>query len=144
MRPPEPPPAPVDSAPPPMEAGDWRQRLHAALMEMNMPFTADAVENSRVVEANGELQFVTSAAYKLALRPDDLTKALKQISPRPYRIKVTIGDAGPQAAPLSAAPAKVAAADEDEAKARALSNPEVQRFKEVFGGEIRKVRNLKE
>ena len=35
-------------------------------------------------------------------------------------------------------------ATEDEATSRALANPEVQRFREVFGGEIRKVRNLKE
>jgi DNA polymerase III subunit gamma/tau len=128
----------------PMAAGDWRQRLHAALMELNMPFTADAVENSRVVEANGELQFITSASYKLALRPEDLNKALKQISPKPYRIKVTVGDAGSQAAPLAAPPAKAAPAADDEAAARALANPEVQRFRDVFGGEIRKVRNLKE
>jgi hypothetical protein len=33
---------------------------------------------------------------------------------------------------------------EDDATRRALTNPEVQRFREVFGGEIRTVRNLKE
>jgi hypothetical protein len=33
---------------------------------------------------------------------------------------------------------------EGEAEARALSNPEVQRFREVFGGEVRKIRDLKE
>ena len=142
-RPPEPQSSGANAlAPEPVEAGDWRQRLHAALMELGMPFTADAVENSRVVEANGELQFTTSASYKLALRPDDLTRAVKQISSRPYRIKVSIGDAGPQAAPLAVAPA--APQTDDEATSRALANPEVQRFREVFGGEIRKVRNLKE
>ena len=31
-----------------------------------------------------------------------------------------------------------------QATSRALANPEVQRFREVFGGEVRKVRNLKE
>jgi len=134
---------PPPAAAEPMAEGDWRQRLHAALMELNLPFTADAVENSKVVESSGELQFVTSAAYKLALRPDDLNKALKQISSKTYRIKVTVGDAGPQSAPLATAP-KAAPPQDDEATGRALSNPEVQRFREVFGGEIRKVRNLKE
>jgi hypothetical protein len=56
------------------------------------------------------------------------------------RIKITIGE-------LAAAPA-VAPIDkkgkEDDAKRRALENPEVQRFREVFGGEVRNVRNLKE
>lgn len=143
--PPPPPAAAPEPAAEPMAAGDWRERLHTALMELGMPFTADAVENSKVVEVSGELQFVTSPAYKLALRPDDLTKALKQISSRPYRIKVTVGDTGPKAAPLTALPATAAAPPtDDEATSRALSNPEVQRFREVFGGEIRKVRNLKE
>ena len=46
------PPPPAPAAPPshaaaPMAAGDWRERLHAALMELGMPFTADAVENSQ-------------------------------------------------------------------------------------------------
>src|SRR4051794_14078484 len=57
-----PPPAAPEPSAEPMAAGDWRQRLHAALMELGMPFTADAVENSRVVETSGELQFITSAA----------------------------------------------------------------------------------
>ena len=43
--------------------------------------------------------------------------------------------AGPTAAPAPAA---------GDAAARALENPEVQRFREVFGGEIRAIRNLKE
>jgi DNA polymerase-3 subunit gamma/tau len=144
-RPPEPQSSGANAlAPEPMATGDWRQRLHAALMELGMPFTADAIENSRIIEGSGELEFITSAAYKLALRPDDLTKALKQISAKAYRITVKVGDAGPQAAPLAAAPDAPAPATEDEATTRALSNPEVQRFREVFGGEIRKVRNLKE
>jgi len=33
---------------------------------------------------------------------------------------------------------------EDEVTRDALANPEVQRFRELFGGEVRTVRNLKE
>ena len=51
------------------------------------------------------------------------------------------GAPGPAGAPPGA---PLAANSEDEAATRALANPEVQRFREVFGGEIRKVRNLKE
>ena len=36
-------------------------KLHAALMELGMPFTADAIENARVTETGGELQ-ITDAA----------------------------------------------------------------------------------
>ncbi|SPF36223.1 DNA polymerase III, subunits gamma and tau [Candidatus Sulfopaludibacter sp. SbA4] len=119
---------------------DWRPKLHAALMELGMPYTADAVENSRVVEVNGELQILTSKAYKLALREDDLRKAVSQVSPRMLRIKVIIGEVEQASAPLAPPPAN----NEDEATRRALANPEVQRFQEVFDGKIYKVRNLKE
>jgi hypothetical protein len=55
-------------------------------------------------------------------------------------VKFAADDAGEPAAPLTPAAGK----SEDEVTARALANPEVQRFREVFGGEVRKVRNLKE
>ena len=51
-----------------------------------------------------------------------------------------MGDVGVQAAPISVAKPKT----EDEATERALANPEVQRFQEIFEGKIYKVRNLKE
>jgi hypothetical protein len=53
------------------------------------------------------------------------------------RLKVIIGEPGEAAAPM-------AAPSEDEATRRAMANPEVQRFQEVFDGKIYKVRNLKE
>ena len=126
---------PVETA----AAGDWRQKLHTALMELGMPFTADAVENARIVEAKGELQVTASKGDALALRPEDLNKAVAHITGREMRIKVIIGDPGHTVQPLAKP-----AGGEDDATNRALANPEVQRFREVFGGEIRKVRNLKE
>jgi len=135
----------VATPPEPEPAADWRQQLHSALMELGLPFTADAIENARVAETGGEIQIVTTKSYSLALRLEDLNKAVKHISSRPMRIKVFIGEAGSEtAAPIAAPAAKAPSAAEDEATTRALANPEVQRFREVFGGEIRKVRNLKE
>ena len=119
---------------------DWRQRLHSALMELNLPFTADAIENSAVCEANGELEITTSKAHKLALRDEDLQKAVKQISSRPLRIKIRVDETAQTAAPLGAA----SETREDDTTRRALANPEVQRFRDVFDGKIYKVRNLKE
>jgi hypothetical protein len=110
-----------------------------------MPFTADAIENARVIENGGELQVFTTKAFSLALKPDDLTKAIRHLGERVLRPRVIISAAGAMADQAPAAPLAVApSAAEDEATARALANPEVQRFREVFGGEIRKVRNLKE
>jgi DNA polymerase-3 subunit gamma/tau len=133
------PPAPEGAAAPDR---DWRDRLHRALTELGLTFTADAVENSRVVEVSGELQFTTTPAYKLMLRQEDIAKALKHLAERALRISIKT-DAAFTAEPVAAAPAPKPAND-DEATSRALANPEVQRFREVFGGEIRKVRNLKE
>jgi hypothetical protein len=36
------------------------------------------------------------------------------------------------------------AAPEDDVSCRALANPEVRSFRDLFGGEVRTVRNLKE
>src|SRR6185369_11171516 len=62
-QPPQPPSPPAAESP----SGDWRQKLHTALMELGLPFTADALENSRVAEVNGELQITTTRANKLAM-----------------------------------------------------------------------------
>ena len=104
-----------------------------------MPFTADAVENARIVETRGELQITAQKSDSLALHPEDLNKAVSHLTGREMRIKIIIGDPGDMVAPLE----KPVGA-EDAAVGRALSNPEVQRFRDVFGGEIRKIRNLKE
>ena len=146
--------APVSAAPPaarptdsptagPAPAGDWRQKVHAALIELGMPFTADAVENARVAEANGELQFFATKADSLALAEADLSKAVRAVAGRPMRIRVTVTEEARPGTPITPV-ARPAAPDEDELSRRALANPEVQRFREVFGGEVRKVRNLKE
>ena len=133
-----------EAAPQSQTAGGWRERLHGALMELGMPFTADAIESARVVENAGELQVFTTKAGSLALKPDDLNKAVQRLGERPIRIKVIVGAPGDVPAEPVAPIAVVPSAAEDEVATRALANPEVRRFREVFGGEIRKVRNLKE
>jgi DNA polymerase-3 subunit gamma/tau len=141
----EPPPAalpPSDAGAAPQGVTDWRSQLHAMLVELGMQFTADAVEHSTIVENKGELQFTTSPEFRLALTADDLQKAITRISSRPYRIKVIVGAASD---PSTAQPSAPALGNRpDQATERALSNPEVRRFREVFGGEVRKVRDLKE
>jgi DNA polymerase-3 subunit gamma/tau len=132
------------AAPEPMAAGDWRQRLHAALMELGMAFTADAVEASQVAEVDNELRIVTSKAYSMALRPQDLEQAIRRIAGRAMTVKVTIGETASAAPIAPAGPAAGTAPPSADASTRALENPEVKRFREVFGGEIRTIRNLKE
>jgi DNA polymerase-3 subunit gamma/tau len=120
----------------------WRQKLHASLMELGMEFTADAIEHSEVVEASGELRFTTPREFSIAMKEADINQAVRQIIGKPLKIKVTIGDVAAQNQDkVAAAPATQ---PEDDVSRRALANPEVQSFRDLFGGEIRTVRNLKE
>ncbi|HEV2689155.1 MAG TPA: DNA polymerase III subunit gamma/tau, partial [Bryobacteraceae bacterium] len=126
---------------PPSNSGDWNQKLHSALLELGMQFTADAVEHSQITESNGELQFVTTDEFKLALNEKDILKGVQKIAGRPMRVKITIGT------PSTAETAKVERkpVQADDASERALSHPEVRRFQELFpDAQVRVVRNLKE
>jgi DNA polymerase-3 subunit gamma/tau len=133
--------APPTSASPAPVAGSWRERLHAALMKLGMEFTADAIEHSEIVEANGELRFTTPKDFSIAMKEADINQAVRQVAGKPLKIKITIGDVAGQ--PQVAAPAR-RQNQEDDVSRRALENPEVQRFRDLFGGEVRTVRNLKE
>ena len=67
---------------------------------------------------------------------------MREVFGRKLMVKFSAGDAAASAPdrPIAAAPVQ----QEDEAAGRALGNPEVQRFRDTFGGEVRKIRNLKE
>jgi DNA polymerase-3 subunit gamma/tau len=134
-------PATPTAAPVAVGNGDWRERIHAALIELDLPFTADGVEHSEVVEQNGELQFVTPKEFSLAMSTADLQKAAQRVAGKSMRVKVTVG------APRVSAPVTKAAAPptEDEVTKRALAHPDVQKFQELFpDAQVRAVRNLKE
>jgi DNA polymerase-3 subunit gamma/tau len=148
MRPPEPQSsganalAPQPEAPP-MTAGDPRERLHAWLHENNHAHLADAVENAALTVTGGDLNIVAPKSYALYFKDRAFEDAVREVFGRPLRLKFATGDVAAGPAPIAvAAPPKAEA--EDEVTGRALSNPEVRRFREVFGGEVRKVRNLKE
>ena len=120
---------------------EWKQRLHATLMEIGMAFTADGVEHSTVAASASELRFTTPEEFRLAMKPDDINQAVRRILGRPMKIEIVSGNA---AAPEPAPSTIVRKAPESETSARALANPEVKRFQEIFGGQVRTVRNLKE
>jgi len=126
--------------PAPMVEGDARQRLHAVLAERGLTFLADAVENSEITETPNELKIVTGKMFAIHLKDPSLGKVAQEVFGRSLRIAVAVGDVKAQAAIAAPQPA----AEEGDATARAMDNPEVQRFREVFGGEVRTVRNLKE
>jgi DNA polymerase-3 subunit gamma/tau len=125
--------------PDPAPEGDPRERLHAHLTEKGLTHLADAVEHSALTVTGSELQIVTAKTYKLYLEDRHFEAAVREALGKPLRIKISVGEAGE-----AAVSAKPAAGKEDDLTARALGNDEVRRFREVFGGEVRKVRNLKE
>lgn len=127
------------------DSGDWRERLHRALMELSLPHTADAVEQSEVTATATDLNFVVPGKIQqMALA--DLNKVIEQIAGKPMRINVKIGKPVVSGEALQAPEAKKAGpADADPAAQRALEHPEVQRFHEVFPeSHVRQVRDLKE
>ena len=144
---PAPPPAPpsrVTAPPAPTgAAGDWRERLHRGLMDLGLPHTADAVEQSEVTATATDLMFVVPGKIQqMALA--DLNKVIEQIAGKPMRINVKIGKPVVSSPALQAAAPK-SAPEQDPAAQRALEHPEVQRFREAFPeGHVRQVRDLKE
>ena len=125
------------------DSGDWRERLHKGLMELNLPHTADAVEQSEITATATDLSFVVPGKIQqMALA--DLPKVIEQIAGKPMRINVKIGKPVVSGPALQAAAPKTAAAS-DEASQRAMEHPEVQRFRQTFPeGNVRQVRDLKE
>jgi len=136
--------APAPAIPP---AGDPRERLHSYLHEKGLTHLADAVENGRITLAAADLNIVTAKSYARYFKDRGFEDAVREVFGKPLRIKIGIEESPPSDAPAGnppAPPAPPSATVEDEAASRALAHPEVRRFQEVFGGEIRKVRNLKE
>ena len=117
---------------------EWGQKLHAALLEAGMQFTADAVEHSQVVESGNELLFTTPQEFKLSMNEKDILKVVQKVAGRPMRVRITFGEPDMSEAPKLKP-------QQDEISERALSHPEVRRFQEMFpDAQVRVVRNLKE
>jgi DNA polymerase-3 subunit gamma/tau len=122
-------------------AGEPRERLFSLLHQQNHSHLADAVEHASLSVSGGDLNIVAPKSYGLYFRDRAFEEAVREVFGRPLRVKFTPGEI--EAAP-SSDDRPPATDSQDDAAGRALSNPEVQRFREVFGGEVRKVRNLKE
>ncbi|MDP9169548.1 MAG: DNA polymerase III subunit gamma/tau [Acidobacteriota bacterium] len=135
-----PPGAVAPPAPSPVSAtDDWRAKLHGAMMEGGLQFSADAIAQAEVALVNNELIITAAKSFQLDLGQEEVLTALKRLGHPTLRFKVVFGEV--KASPVAAAKP---APKEDEVTGRALAHPEVQRFREVFGGEVRAVRNLKE
>ena len=123
--------------------GAVKSKLYSALVDLNMPFTADALEHSHVTEEGDGLTFVTPKEYSLSMTEGDLKKAVEHALGKSMRVKITFGQ--PVLSDTPAAPKAKAPVGDAEVSERALSHPEVQKFQELFpDAQVRAVRNLKE
>jgi putative sterol carrier protein len=104
-----------------------------------MTFIADAVEHAEITENAAELVCKAPREFLMGLRSGEMQQAVAAVLGKPKKIRAEMGEGATQQ--LQAA----AKQDADKAKERALENPEVQRFQELFpDSQIRTVRNLKE
>jgi len=85
-------------------------------------------------------RIATARNYRMYFNDAAMVEAAREVFGKPMRLNVTVADGDD---PGAALPPAVPPAEE--ARERALANPEVRRFQEVFeGSTIYKVRNLKE
>ncbi len=127
------------SAEMPHQDVNWRAQILDGLTALGLTFTADAISHGEIEAKGNELTVKLPAEFQLMANPDELQKAIKHQGLGPVRFKFAFGAV---AAPI--AEIRRQSAPEDEVGPRALAHPEVQRFRELFGGEVRGVRNLKE
>ncbi len=139
------PPAPATppaAAAAPSPDDDWRGKIYNALLETGLKFSADAMAQASASLINGELQIAAPKEFQLDLGREEISTALKHLGHPGLRFKVTFGAVASAEPPPASAPKAVT--KENEVTERAMAHPEVQRFRELFGGEVRTVRNLKE
>ena len=136
-------PAPVAAAGPPSPDDDWREKLQSAMVQAGLQFSADAMGHASAALVNNQLTITAPKQFTLDLGREEIQTALKQLGYPALRFNIVLSDVKPAGAPIAAKAAPKPAA-QDEVTEHALGHPEVQRFRELFGGEVRNVRNLKE
>jgi DNA polymerase-3 subunit gamma/tau len=131
-------------APAPSPAGgNLRARIHAALTEAKQANLADALEHCELAESGTELIFTAPKMYQMYIKDPIFDRTVKSVVGKPVKITIKVGETSRAAEPQSGPPAL--GAKDDATAERALGNPEVQRFQELFpGSQVRTVRNLRE
>ncbi|MDR3717653.1 MAG: DNA polymerase III subunit gamma/tau, partial [Bryobacteraceae bacterium] len=136
-------PAPRSTPPAATPAGDTlRDKLVALLEQKTARMALDAVRNSDIVESPGAVEFVTTKVQSMGLRGADFEKIVAQAAGHGVKVKITLTETATAAANAASA---AASAEADAASKRALADPAVQRFQELFpDSKVRGVRDLKE
>jgi DNA polymerase-3 subunit gamma/tau len=147
-KPTPPAPKPVAAPPPPSSppsaatnSGSAKERLVALLLEQGKKFSADAVQNARLEETPAGVKFHAPREWVRPLQAKEIAAALLSIMGRAVKVEVVQDDTVAEAK----AAVKVASRDEEAARERALANPSVRRYRELFeDAVVRTVRDLSE
>jgi DNA polymerase III subunit gamma/tau len=114
-------------------------------MDLGKSFTADAILQSSITETGSDLLIRAPKECSLSLTVPEIQSALQSLGIRAMKVKIEFvaqpvannGPASPSSPPSSSP-------DDDEVSRRALADPDVQRFREMFPGQVRSVRNLRD
>jgi DNA polymerase-3 subunit gamma/tau len=118
---------------------DWHGQILEGLNALGLTFTADAIAHAEISASGNEVTVKIPNEFKLMTNVTELQQAAQKQQLGPVRFKLIFGEV--TSAPVISTPK---APQESELSERALAHPEIQRFREAFGGEVRAVRNLKE
>ena len=100
--------------------------------------SADAVDHSDIREGADGVTFAAPAEFGISLRSTEVQRAVAQLLGRPTKINIEVSDEAAE----SHASAGARTEDDDTAK-RALENPEVRRYQELFpDSQVRRVEDL--
>ncbi len=140
------------SSPPPNEPaglpaavpGSLQDRLTQALMEAGRKMSADAVAHAELVQAPDGITFRAPKEFSLSLKSAEIQKAVAALLGRPTKITVEVAEGRASASVAGPSGKAAPTPEENEAMERALANPDVQRFQELFpGSQVRRVDDLK-
>jgi hypothetical protein len=107
-----------------------------------MEHSADAIQHAEVSMSGADILVRAPKAMMLLLKDPGVERVASQVAGRPVRVRLEAGEAV-NTAPVPMAEKPPAA--ESELRQRALSDPGVKRFQELFpGAQVRTVRNLNE
>ncbi len=115
------------------------------MIKVGLQFSADAMAQASAALVNNKLVITASKQFQLDLGRSEISAALKLMGHPALRFEIVFGEEKPAAKPASVPSASLSnPAAGDETTERALGHPEVQRYRDLFGGDVRNVRNLKE
>lgn len=137
--------APISEPKKAEKTGDLKQDIHNGLRSAGMPFSADAIQSAEVELQGSDLVIRAPKLMLLALKDPSVQRVASEVLGKQVRVKAEASASMSAAPPKQSAPAASRPEENDETRVRALNDPAVKRFQELFpNAHIRSVRNLNE